>query len=251
MGEEKEDIKELQEDSPTDQFTEGNVDLVDLIEQPAWKTILIELVKTEKMDLWDIDISELADKYLQKINELEGSDLRLPANAILASAILLKFKSRILNIGSIEDEEELIAKRKMSEEEMQMIDGLLPELKTTAKAKEGRVSLDDLVDSIEKMLEKSKKKKGVLVRDVEKPEFQIPITEFDISERIEEILSLIKEKSDSQGLLLFSNLVEGQGIVQIVDTFIPCLFLTNKGTINMWQEDFFGEIFISLNQPNS
>ena len=152
MGEGKDDIAELEQDSPTDQFTEGNVDLVDLIEQPAWKTILIELVKTEKMDLWNIDISELADKYLQKINELEGSDLRLPANAILASAILLKFKSRILKIGSIEDEEDLIAKQKMSDEEMQMIDGLLPELKTTAKAKEGRVSLDDLVDSIESMV---------------------------------------------------------------------------------------------------
>ena len=45
-----------------------NVDLVDLIEQPAWKTILIELVKTEKMDPWSIDISQLSEKYLAKIN---------------------------------------------------------------------------------------------------------------------------------------------------------------------------------------
>lgn len=248
MDEENKEINELAQEEISDKFTEGQVDLVDLIDQPAWKTILIDLVKSAKMDPWNIDISELADKYLQKINALGGSDLRLPANAILASAILLKFKSRILNIGSIEDEEEFLAKRKMGDDEMKIIDGMLPELKTTSKAKEGRVSLDDLVDSIEKMLQTSKKKKGVLIRDVEKPEFQIPINEFDIGERIDEVYSLIKEKSDSQGLLLFSNLIEGKSIVQVVDTFIPCLFLTTKEKINMWQEDFFGEIFISLNK---
>ncbi|MFH1587428.1 MAG: segregation/condensation protein A, partial [Candidatus Diapherotrites archaeon] len=191
------ELDELKQDEIGDKFTEGKVDLVDLIDQPAWKTILIDLVKSAKMDPWNIDVSELADKYLQKINALEGSDLRLPANAILASAILLKFKSRILNIGSIEDEEEFLAKRKMGEDEMKLIDGLLPELKTTSKAKEGRVSLDDLVDSIEKMLQKSKKKKGVLIRDVEKPEFQIPINEFDIGERVEEVYIMINEKVDS------------------------------------------------------
>src|SRR3989338_1400050 len=82
-----------------------NVNLVDLIDQPAWKTILIELVKSEKMDPWNIDIIELSGKYLQKISELGGTDLRIPANAILASAILLKFKSRILSIKPLDEEE--------------------------------------------------------------------------------------------------------------------------------------------------
>src|SRR3989338_6587440 len=59
--------------------------LVDLIDQPAWKTILLDIVKAEKMDPWNIDVIRLADLYLSKINLLERSNLRVPANAILRS----------------------------------------------------------------------------------------------------------------------------------------------------------------------
>ena len=44
--------------------------LVDLIDQPAWKTILIELVKGNKMDPWNIAVVALADLYWKKIQLL-------------------------------------------------------------------------------------------------------------------------------------------------------------------------------------
>src|SRR3990167_1881053 len=67
-------------------------DLVQLIHYPEWKMILLDLIKKEKMDVWAIDIGVLARKYLKKIEELKETSLRLPANAILASAILLHLK---------------------------------------------------------------------------------------------------------------------------------------------------------------
>ena len=92
--------------------------LIDLIDQPAWKSILIELVKKERMNPWSIDISDLTVKYIAKINSLSSTDLRLPANAILASALLLKFKSNVLKISDIEDEDEFLEQKKgMSAEE--------------------------------------------------------------------------------------------------------------------------------------
>ncbi len=231
-------------DLATDGNQAENVDLVDLIEQPAWKTILIELVKTEKMDPWDIDIAGLADKYLLKINSLGGTDLRLPANAILACAILLRFKSGILRLSEIEEEE--LPKDELDEEEKEMIERILPELRNVRKIKQGKVSLDNLVEAIELMLEKSKKRKDKRFIKEEIPEFKIPFADYNISERMDGVYELIKEKADSQGLILFSKLVNGKGAVEIVDTFIPCLFLSSKERINMWQEQFFGEIFISL-----
>ena len=71
----------------------SKIDLVDLIDQPAWKTILLDLVESEKMDPWDIDVIVLAEKYIKKINDLETNNLRVPANAILACAILVKTKA--------------------------------------------------------------------------------------------------------------------------------------------------------------
>ncbi len=229
------------------------VDLVDLIEQPAWKTILIELVKREKMDPWEIDIAELSQKYLEKINSLSTNDLRLPANAILASALLLKFKANVLGLSEIEDEEEFLERKKaMSPEERAEFEAMLPDLKNIRKIKEGKVSLDALVATIEQMLKNAKKKKDNRLRDRSRTKFVIPASDFQIDKEMERVYSRIVKKVDSQGLVTFSRLVsEKDSVVSIVRTFIPCLFLTNKGKINMWQEDFFGEIFICLTNQNT
>jgi len=226
--------------------------LIDLIEQPAWKTILIELVKKERMDPWSIDIGLLTEKYLQKISALSGSDLRLPANAILASALLLKFKSNVLRLSEIEDEEEFLEQKKqMSPEERAEFDAMLPELKSIRKIKEGKVSLDELVASIEKMLESSKKKKDSNFLGRERTTFKIPMPDFKIDEAMDKVYKQIQKNADSQGLIMFSVLVKNhsENPQSVVRTFLPCLFLTNKGKINMWQEEFFGEIFLSINKP--
>jgi len=225
--------------------------LVDLIDQPAWKTILIELVKKERVDPWSIDIGVLAGMYLAKINSLTGTDLRLPANAILASAILLKFKSNVLKISNIEDEDEFLEKKKgMSPDEKAEFDALLPDLKNIHRIKEGKVSLDDLVASIESMLSKSKKTRDKKFLGRERTEFKIPLSDFQIDKEMDKVFKIIQKTADSQGLVLFSEIIKGKDgdTVNVVRTFLPCLFLTNKGRINMWQDDFFGSIFISLNK---
>ena len=40
----------------------------------SWQSIIYDLIKTEQLDPWDIDITLLADKYIEKIKELEDSD---------------------------------------------------------------------------------------------------------------------------------------------------------------------------------
>jgi len=75
---------------------EKPVDLVELIYTPDWKTILYDLVKSERMNPWSIDVSQLAEKYYSRIKSLTGTNLRIPANAMLCSAILLRFKAKHL-----------------------------------------------------------------------------------------------------------------------------------------------------------
>ncbi|MFH1240071.1 MAG: ScpA family protein [Candidatus Diapherotrites archaeon] len=217
-----------------------NVNLVDLIDQPAWKSILLDLVKSEKMDPWAIDVGELADKYLAKINQLEKADLRLPANAILASAILLKFKAKSLRLTSLEEKEPEI-----SPEEIARMNAMIPDLTSVRRGREGRVSLDELVNSIESIIEKTKTKEAKRIfREI--PVFQLPFTEENLEEKIDLIFAKINERMDSQGLLMFSALLDKNTSEERVNTFVPVLFLLNKGKINAWQEEFFGEIFISL-----
>ena len=217
--------------------------LVDLIDQPAWKSILIELVKSNKMDPWNINVVELANLYWQKIQLLERQDLRVPANAILASAIMLKLKARTIKISSVEEEDE--ETKEISREELAMIEETIPELRGQRQFREGKISLDELVESIGEILEKTKYKKSIL-RDKEIPEFSLEFNKEKAAEQVDKVLAKIKEKVDSQGLVSFTDLLEEQTPLAMVYCFVPLLFLVNSGKVNAWQEEWFGEIFISL-----
>jgi segregation and condensation protein A len=202
------------------------------------------------MDVWNIDLTELSQKYFHKISSLESQSLTIPANAILCSAILLKIKSRVLKVTDIEDEEEFLLRKKEEQkfqEEIQFIENL-PELKSLHRKKEARISLDELVDQIELMLAKTKKKKSNILHELDKPEFRIPLASLNIDLKMKELMALIKEKSDSQGLTTFNAVLLDNSVTQIVECFIALLFLINKEKINAWQDEFFGEIFISLNK---
>jgi len=255
----------------------NNVNLVEFIEQPTWKTILMELIKSTKTDPWDIDIGLLADYYIAKVNEMDSANLRVPANAILCSAILLKFKSKTLKISSIEEEEDefddwgslteeqrkereklflkegtpYLAPQRLMREGKVNLDDLVkskegtPYLAPQRLMREGKVNLDDLVKSIEDILIQTKKKR--LLEQERKPiEFAIPFAERNIEEKMQEVLNEIKTRIDSEGLVLFSQLTKSKKDVDIIHTFIPCLFLHNQGYLFIYQEDFFGEIFITF-----
>ncbi len=218
--------------------------LVDLIDQPAWKSILIGLVKGNKMNPWNINVIALADLYWKKIQLLERQDLRVPANAILASAILLKLKARTIKISSVEEEDETEAKE-ISREELAMIEETIPELRGQRQFREGKISLDELVNSIGEILEKTKQKKSIL-RDKALPDFSLEFNKEKAAEQVDHVFERIKERADSQDIVAFSSLLEKNTAIEMVYCFMPVLYLTNSGKINAWQEEWFGEIFISI-----
>jgi segregation and condensation protein A len=218
----------------------SQMDLVDLIDQPAWKTILVDLVKSAKMNPWDIDVSELTGKYLEKINQLEHNSLRVPANAILACAILVKTKSKYLKLSSVEEEED---KTELTDGQRELFLEELPDLIANRSLREGRISLDELVDSIEGIIQQTDSKKGV-ARNIPRMELDFDTT--SIEERLEEVFDLIKNKADSQGIVLFDDLVTNKENDSIIDTFLPVLFLMNSGKVLAYQDEFFGSIFVKL-----
>ena len=59
----------------------------------TWQTIIYDLVKSEEMNPWDIDISKLSAKYLDTIKKMKQTNLFISGKVVLASAILLKIKS--------------------------------------------------------------------------------------------------------------------------------------------------------------
>ncbi len=216
----------------------SKMDLVDLIDQPAWKSILLDLVESEKMNPWDIDVTILSEKYLKKINELESNNLRVPANAILACAILVKTKSKYLKLSSIDDEED-----EDSIKNRQLLLEDIPDLVANRSFREGKISLDELVSSIEDIIHRTSPKKNA-ARII--PRMEINFDSTSIEEKMELVFNNIKSKADSEGIVLFKNLIDTEGVDGMVDTFLPVLFLMNSGKIIAYHNEFFGEIFVQI-----
>ena len=62
----------------------------------SWQSIIYDLINTEQLDPWDIDISLLSQKYLEKVKSLEEADFFVSSKVLLATALLLRMKSEIL-----------------------------------------------------------------------------------------------------------------------------------------------------------
>ena len=58
--------------------------------------VLVQMAKQGKIDPWNIDIADIADKYMLHLAEVKSDNLRLSSRAWLFLAILLKLKSNIL-----------------------------------------------------------------------------------------------------------------------------------------------------------
>lgn len=62
----------------------------------SWQEIIYDLINTEQLDPWDIDIGVLANKYLEKLRRLEDEDFFVSSKVLLAAAFLLRIKSELL-----------------------------------------------------------------------------------------------------------------------------------------------------------
>ncbi len=212
---------------------------VDLVHQPDWKIMLLDIVKKEKIDPWAVDIEKLAKAYMEKIKELKEENLRIPANAILVCSILLRYKAKALEIKSMQDEKEEIPLADL---------GDIPDIEIVRPLREGALHLDDLVNSIERVLKKTKKK--TYLKTIKEMAMDLDLKPEKFEEKREDFYIILNEKFKQKEMLSFSELIEKKEIQEIVEIFVYLLFLMTEKKIDILQEQAFGEIFIIKGEKN-
>lgn len=226
----------------------------------TWQTMIYELVKKEEMNPWDIDISLLAERFLEMLKEFKRMDFRVSGKILLAAAILLRIKSDRLVGDDLTKLNSLIA---MSEEEEESFyDALMDDIDyddtgsgerqfrlipKTPQPRKRKVSVYDLVDALHKALEVKNRRVKFTPPDTK---VEIPKKTVDISILIRDIYDQIKKFFVSNGIkkLTFSNLVPSKDKDDKIYTFIPLLHLDNQRKIEVNQQEHLGEIDISLNK---
>jgi segregation and condensation protein A len=220
----------------------GKLDLEKLVSKPAWKEVLLDLVVKEQLDPWNIDVGIIASKYVEHVRGLQTLDLHIPANIILAASILLRFKSDAIRI---EEEVQDVEAQTYVGEDVPAIEVPLLTLRTRIPPKR-KVTLDELVAALEDVFDEQKKREARLSEPVLEERIVLQLPEFDIEKQMSEVFSRVKTKADSEGLTTFSRLIGNETQEEKIYTLLPLLFLTQAGKVSIFQEKFFGEIFVQL-----
>ncbi len=69
--------------------------------------LLCHLIDKNKMDIYDINLSEITDQYIEYINKMDQMNLEVTSEFLVMSSTLLYLKSRHLLPKTQEDEEEI------------------------------------------------------------------------------------------------------------------------------------------------
>ncbi len=222
----------------------------------TWQSLLYELVRTEQMNPWDIDISILSKKYLETVRKLQEINFFISGKVILASAILLKIKSdKLLNENITQFDNQLFQREQV--ESSESIEEAVSEIihpKLTIKtpiARRRKVTINDLINALEKAM-KVDERRTVKRRLLTEVPANIKIPErVDIKERIKGIYSKIRNFfTTKKEVLTFDKLVESDKREDKIFTFVPLLHLDNQQKINLLQEEHFGEIRIELTKKD-
>ena len=215
-----------------------SINIVELVSNATWKDLLVELVKKNRLDPWDVDIVKVIDEYMDAIKAFKVLDLRLPANMLLAASILLRFKSDLFK--PVEATVDLEEAESMPRQEVQ-VEGLTFRLRPPTKR---RVTLEELISALEEAMKIKEERSLSASRQIGLP---ISINPIDIEEEIEGVYATIEKIVDGEGLVTFTSLLkESSSEDMLLEIFIPVLFLANNGKIGIMQEEFFGEIIIIL-----
>ncbi len=220
------------------------LDLIGIAEKPEWKEILVDVVKNQNLDPWDIDLSLVSQKYLERVKELKQLNLRVSANVVLASSILLRYKSD----SWVLTQQETIVPIMIPDEIYS--EPIVPQLESVLRTTTRKVSLEELIAAVEDIMSKEKKKaekqSRLLERIVPDSLLEIAANSEDFEKNLKDSLEEIKKNVDEENLVLFSDLIENKTSADIINHLIPVLHLANDGKIGVWQEKAFGEIFIHL-----
>lgn len=216
----------------------------------TWQNIIYDLVKTEQMDPWDIDITLLSNKYLDTIRKLKETNFFISGKVLLAAAILLRIKSYKLvdeNIAAFDNllwppEEMESAEEFTQEETIKEIPELLIK---TPQPRKRKVSLQDLMNALKKALEVDERRK--LKREAfEAVTMKVPEKKIDITELIRKVYNKIKDLFTKKERLTFTELVGSDKKEDKILTFVPLLHLITENKIDVEQKEHFGEIEIML-----
>ena len=223
----------------------------------GWQEIIHDLINTDQLDPWDIDIIILADGFLQRVQHLEEADFFISGKVLLAASLLLRIKSEILlnkYIKSIDDI--LFGKKEEKRYVMERIelDEEIPELIPKSPIPRfKRVTLQELLSSLDKAIttENRRIKKEIINKNaLREVGISLQKRRYNIKDKIREIYQKTFghfERNKDKIKVSYTELI-GINSDERRFAFFPLLHLDHQQKVWLEQDKHFDEIYIWLRQ---
>lgn len=226
--------------------------------------VLLYLIKTQEVDIFDIPIVQITEQYLAFLDQLQGQQLDVAGEFIVMAATLIQIKSRMLIPVEVETEED----EEIQEEDprLELVEKLLEyrKFRDLAEALGRRFELAD--DAFgrrvrphveadpdeEDLIDISLYDLMTALRNTLKYLLEKPIHEvFGEGASIEEKIARIEELLESSESVAWSQLTqESRTKVEIVCCLLAILELCRMRRVRVHQHEFFGEIRLFAREPS-
>ena len=220
--------------------------------------LLCHLIDKNKMDIYEIKISEIADQYIEYINAMEEANLEVTSEFLVMASTLLYIKSKGLLPNQVESEEELteeqliqriIEYKKYKEITKKLREGYFEfskrffkfaEMIELPKQKlEVDYSTNLLPDIYKDIIERNKEKINVNAQNIEK----IAITEtYTVGSKVKEMFKELIKKPKFVFNKLYS--LSKCNKQEVVTAFTGLLELSRRSKVTTVQEELFGDITV-------
>ena len=220
--------------------------------------VLVYLIDKNKMNIYDINISEITDQYIIYLKEQESLNLEIASEFLVMASTLLFLKSKKLLPKQEEDEEELteeeliqriIDYKKYKEISKKLGQSYLENSNRVFKGQE-IINLpkqkletnyeENLIPNLYKdLLRRTSEKINVNAKNIEK----IALVEnYTVSSKVKEIYkTLIKQKR-----FVFNKLfsIKKRNKQEVVTAFSGLLEMSRRSKVETTQEEIFGDITV-------
>lgn len=220
--------------------------------------LLCHLIDKNKMDIYDIKINEIADQYIEYLNQMEEMNLDIASEFIMMASTLIYLKSKSLLPKQEEAEEELteeeliqriieykkykeiIKKLKVNyEENSKIFLGNQEQIELPKKRIEKEYDKDLIPNLYKTLLEKNEEKINKNAENIEK----IAITDnYTVTSKVKEMFKALIKNNKFVFNKLFS--LKEHNKQEVVTAFSGLLEMSKRDKVNTKQENLFEDIIV-------
>jgi len=216
--------------------------VVSQAEKPFWirppLTVLFDLIRLQRVRPWDVNLSYLLTILLGEMKKGGYIDFTTAGIALLSSATIYRMQSELI----------LELQEPPTPPSEKLVEYLPPPIQPPLRYEHLSTTIDHLLQALEEAL-KNESAVELHPKIIPIMPTQPIIQEIDefmiaIEKNIENLYKSILRFGDK--VIPFSKLTVGLKRLEVIRVFLLVLYLTCRNKIQLWQEEDFGEIYLSI-----